>query len=330
MTNIQKEKVILVDAFNLFYRNLSTHPSVDFNGEPNGGYIGFINQLKGFIEEFNPQYCFVVFDGGDAGFRRRQIFKDYKGKKARKKRYSYLKFDEEFTEAVDNEDEQIALIFETLQQLPVIVFQIDYYEADDIIAHLVNTLQGTENIICSSDQDYIQLVSDNTFIYSPTKKILLNKENIKEHYGILKENFLYYRTVIGDPSDKITGIDGVGAKTVIKLIPELSNKVIENLDEFLLLINNIEGSGAKISSLKSGSDLIVRNHKLSQLNSINLSLKAIDSVNLHLEKQKDKGFSVIKLKLFFIKRGINHHIKNYEKWIRPFLFLKTKIDKIWN
>ncbi len=325
-----KERVLVIDGFNLFYRNFSTYQSLNYDGEPNGGYIGFINQLKGFIEKFTPRYCFVVFDGAEAGYRRRQIFPGYKGKKARKKRFSYLKFDEEFKEAIDNEEEQIALIFETLKFLPVVVIQVDYYEADDIISYLISNFKNTENIICSSDQDYVQLVSDNTLIYSPTKNILFSKKNIGEYYGVLKENFLFYRTVIGDGSDKIKGVDGVGGKTILKLIPELRDKNIESIGNFLKLIENLEGKGSKINSLKESKELILMNYKISELNPISLSLKAKNNVELHLESEKNKLFKLMQLKIFFVKKKINHHIKNYDKWVKPFFFIRTQIEKIWN
>jgi len=322
-----KETILYIDAFNLFYRNYSSHPSTDENGEPNGGVIGFISQLRNYIDKFSPQYTIIVFDGDNAGYRRRNIYENYKGKKARKKRFSYLKFDEDFIEKVDNEELQIKQIYEILKYLPCIILQISYYEADDIISYLVNGNKKFNHIVVSTDQDYIQLVEENIYVYSPTKKILFDTETVSKYYNIHHKNFLYSRLISGDVSDKITGIDGVALKSLIKIFPELKDKPISNYEEFENLIINKENfkKNKKIDNLKNNIEIIRRNYKLCQLEYDNISLSSKKEISQQLLKENEKTFSIIKTKIFFIKKYLNFHFKNFEIWIKPFTFIKNKI-----
>ncbi len=321
-----KEKILYIDAFNLFYRNFTTHPSVDYNGEPNGGYIGFIQQLKLFIEKFSPQYTVIVFDGAEAGLRRRQLYPDYKGRKARKKRFSYLKFDDDensFVEPVDNEEEQILMIFETLRLLPVIVVQVDYYEADDIIAHLVTKAKGIDNIIVSNDKDYLQLINEDVCVYTPSAKVLYTEREVETKFGLLKDNYLFARLVEGDSSDKIKGVPGVALKSLIKFLPVLKTEPIETFLEFWELVETIEGKGKKIEALKNSKDLLFRNYQICNLKVLDISNRGLISVKRHIDEQKIKSFSSIRLKTFFVKNNVNHEIRNFDLWIKPFFALRT-------
>ena len=81
-----KPKILYIDGFNLFYQMFSTYKASDANGNPIGGFVGFISNLQKLVTKFSPQLTVVVCDGPDAGKRRRSFYSDYKGKRNRKKR----------------------------------------------------------------------------------------------------------------------------------------------------------------------------------------------------------------------------------------------------
>jgi DNA polymerase-1 len=132
---------------------------------------------------------------------------------------------------IDEEDDakvsQIVRIVEYLQTLPVKVISLDRVEADDIIAHLSSVLPQKEDekvFIVSSDKDYLQLVSKQVIVYRPIEKEFFTESVVKEKFGLDPHNFILMKTLLGDASDALPGIKGLGAKTLFKKFPELTNE----------------------------------------------------------------------------------------------------------
>jgi len=186
-----KQRVLYVDGFNFFYRAFSKDTqSTNQDGIPIGGVITFMRQLFSVINETKPTNVLIVFDGDSAGERRRKIFKNYKDRRGRRVgreiKTDYANF--------SNEDFQVNLLFELLGYFPFLICKVDFLEADDVIAFLVKkNKENFYNIISSSDKDYYQLVDEDIHIWSPEKKILITKNNFKERFKILPENFIYYK-----------------------------------------------------------------------------------------------------------------------------------------
>ena len=123
---------------------------------------------------------------------------------------------------------------------------IDKVEADDVMAYITHKLKADDNHITlmSSDQDFLQLVSHNVSVYAPTKKKFYTPERVKEEFGVSSINFLIKKILMGDKSDNVPGVKGLGPKKLSKLFPELSsnkpvtmqeihNKCLDNQDELL-------------------------------------------------------------------------------------------------
>jgi 5'-3' exonuclease len=97
-------------------------------------------------------------------------------------------------------------------------------EADDVIAYLSDILSNKHDskvFIVSNDRDFIQLVNNKVTVYRPAEKEFFTKEMIKNQFGVLAENFILYKTLLGDQSDKVEGVKGLGQKGIIKKFPEL-------------------------------------------------------------------------------------------------------------
>lgn len=315
-------KVLYIDLFNVFYQCFQTYQANDANGEPMGGYIGSIMQIQKLAAKFMPQKIVVVLDGPNSNVRRRTIFPEYKGKRNRKKRYSVVQMGDDKVQ-VDNEQEQLRLLYEFLKHLPVEVVCVPGFEADDIIAYLVNKNPGDTNIICTTDKDYYQLVNKNTFVWSPIKKVLFTEELILSLFEVIPANFTFMRCIVGDTSDKLPGIKGVGKTTLLEKIPQLKTQPLKNFEEFwneVELLEDVSKIGKKLKENKEQAHLMYR---LMKLDYMCLNQKGIELLQQQLDEPK--VFSKISLKMFSIKQHIESHIKNFDAWVRPFSFIKSDL-----
>ena len=135
----------------------------------------------------------------------------------------------------DSKINQIIRIIQYLQTLPVKTVSLSRVEADDIIAYLSSTLPTKPEdrvFIVSSDKDYLQLVTEKVIVYRPIEKEYYTTDTVKEKFNVNPHNFLLYKLLMGDNSDGITGIKGLGAKKLFKLFPELATQDI-SFDDLL-------------------------------------------------------------------------------------------------
>ena len=109
---------------------------------------------------------------------------------------------------------QFKRLIEYLQILPITMTYIDYVEADDIIAYLANHYFKKEVTILSSDKDFLQLVNHRIKVFTPTKKKMYTEKEVREDFGVSAQNLIFYRVLMGDKSDNIKGVNGVGIKTI--------------------------------------------------------------------------------------------------------------------
>jgi DNA polymerase-1 len=127
----------------------------------------------------------------------------------------------------DSKVDQIVRIIQYLQTLPVKTVSLSRVEADDIIAYLSSTLptQPEDRVfIVSSDKDYLQLISQQVIVYRPIEREYYTEDTVKEKFNVTPENFLLYKLLMGDNSDGITGIKGLGPKGLFKKFPELATQ----------------------------------------------------------------------------------------------------------
>jgi DNA polymerase-1 len=222
----QPERYMLIDGLNLFFRNFSIINAVNSNGAHIGGLGGFFRSLGALTRQIQPTQIIVVFDGVGSSNNRKNIIPEYKSNRNLTRVTKHELFDN-----IDEEDDakvsQIVRIIEYLQTLPVKVISLDRVEADDIIAHLSSVLPQKEDekvFIVSSDKDYLQLVSKQVIVYRPIEKEFFTESVVKEKFGLDPHNFILMKTLLGDASDALPGIKGLGAKTLFKKFPELTSE----------------------------------------------------------------------------------------------------------
>jgi len=184
-----------------------------------GGITGFLKSIAHAIRKFEPTRCIVVFDGKNGSVRRRKLYPNYKHKSTLVSKYNRM-YRNEADEAASMKRQFVRLL-DYLSISPITIITIDGIEADDTIAYITELLVDSEIIILSTDQDYLQLVNENIKVWSPMRKILYDSDTIQKEYNVHPKNFLLCKTFMGDDSDNIPGVRGVGLPTLLKRFPFL-------------------------------------------------------------------------------------------------------------
>ena len=213
-----KKSLLIIDGMYLIFSSFYSHSNMrTLRGEPTGALYGFISRVESLIKELNPNMVAVAFDSKGKTFRHK-LYEEYKAKR--------LTPPEEL-------EKQIPFVKEYLNIRNIKYFEINGFEADDIIKSLVDKYSKEYNIyIFTSDKDLFQLVNQNVSIYHPKLKKLLNKEGIKEKFGVFPNQVVDFLSLTGDSSDNIPGVSGIGEKTALKLIEKYNSldNIINNLD----------------------------------------------------------------------------------------------------
>jgi DNA polymerase-1 len=220
------ERYLLIDGLNLFFRNFSAINAVNSNGVHIGGLGGFFRSLGALIRTINPTQVYMVFDGPGSSNNRKNIIPEYKSNRNVSRITKHELFDN-LEEEDDSKVDQIVRIIQYLKTLPVKTVSLPRVEADDIIAYLSSTLPTHPEdriFIVSSDKDYLQLVTEQVIVYRPIEKEYYTEDTVKEKFGVSPHNFLLYKLLMGDNSDGVTGIKGLGPKGLFKRFPELTKQ----------------------------------------------------------------------------------------------------------
>ena len=223
-------KIILVDGNNLLFRSYyATAYNGNFmknsKGFPTNALFGFTNMMNKIILEEKPSYILVAFDKGKTF--RHEKYKDYKGGRS---------------ETPDELKVQFPVAKELLTYMGIKYYEIDNYEADDIIGTFADYCEKDPNFIgtiISSDKDLLQLISNEIDIKLLKQKdyIRYNKDSFREEYGIDPINIIDLKALMGDSSDNIPGVKGIGEKGALKLLQEY-----KTLDGIYENIDNIKGT----------------------------------------------------------------------------------------
>jgi len=259
--DIRKElsSILIIDGLNTFLRSFTMINHINPDGHHIGGLTGFLKSIGYAIRMCDPTKVVIVFDGVGGSNARRNLFPDYKANRNvnRMTNYSIFSSKDEEQESINNQMERL---IQYLKCLPVTVISIDGLEADDIIGYLANKFQAydeTQQVtIMSADKDFLQLVSSKVSVYSPTKKKVYTPKDVLEEYGVSSINFINYKILLGDSSDNVPGVTGLGPKKLTKLYPELTGANHVTLDSI------IEKSAELITENKLYLSVVERSRQL--------------------------------------------------------------------
>ena len=310
------DRVLLIDGLNLFFRNFAMLNIVNENGVHVGGLGGFLRSLGTLINVIEPTSMYIIFDGENSSMNRKNILSEYKAGR----HISRITNWEIFNDVEDEHDaklDQIVRLIDYLKCLPVHVAALDKVEADDIIAHLATTItqdnDDSRAFIVSSDKDFIQLVSDQITVYRPIEKDFYTRDTIVEKFGVLPENFILYKVLMGDASDKVPGIKGLGVKKLMKFFPELNERIL-TLDDLIEISTRKYKEHVIYSRVVFEEKNLRKNYKIMDLHNPmmdDLEKEYVEGlVEMDPPTLNQKPF----LK-FYQEDGLRHLIKNVDFWI---------------
>ena len=322
------DRVLLIDGLNLFFRNFAMLNIVNENGVHVGGLGGFLRSLGTLINVIEPTSMYIVFDGENSSMNRKNILSEYKAGR----HISRITNWEIFNDVEDEHDaklDQIVRLIDYLKCLPVHVTALDKVEADDIIAHLATTItqdnDDSRAFIVSSDKDFIQLVSDQITVYRPIEKDFYTRDTIVEKFGVLPENFILYKVLMGDASDKVPGIKGLGVKKLMKFFPELNERIL-TLDDLIEISTRKYKEHVIYSRVVFEEKNLRKNYKIMDLHNPMMDDLEKKYIEDQIEKQPPV-LNVVPFLKFYQEDGLRHLIKNVEFWINnQFRILNSFVD----
>ena len=270
---------LLIDGTNIFIQHYAVNPTTDMNGIPAGGVAGTLKAIRAMARTLKPTKVVFVWDGPKGSVNKRRLFSEYKkGRRSRVVVGRHYKF-EDVSSAIENKKWQTVQLRKLLDHLPICQIVTESIEADDAIAYIVNQSKSfghKSNIIATCDQDFYQLISDNTVIFNPASKKLITEKSLIESTGYHPSNWLFYKSINGDKSDNIDGIKGVGPKTIAKLF-DVSNPDVKLKPESIkeIYTNCTDDKlKKKYKKIFDNLELIERNWKLMSLEEVMIDLNS--------------------------------------------------------
>ena len=277
------DKIYIVDTSSFIFRafyaitNLTTK-----SGFPTNALYGFLKMYLKLLKEANPKYIVSVFDTGKKNFRH-DLYSEYKANRAK---------------CPDELALQMPFFRDFVKALGVKVIDKEGFEADDVIATITDKAKefqmGVE--IVTADKDLMQLVESNVGIWDTMKDKHYDREAVKEKFGVYPENVLNYLALVGDTSDNVPGVKGLGPKTAVTLLENYDSieALYENLEE-IANNKNIRGAKNLADNLKNNKEILFLSKKLVELE---------HKVDIALNDKSIITISPNDFKLFFEKQNI--------------------------
>ena len=245
------KRLLLIDGHSMAYRAFYALPAENFttaSGQHTNAIYGFATMLLSLLSSEKPTHVAVAFDVSRKTFRS-EIFPEYKANRA--------KTPDEFRS-------QMSYLHELVCAFGITQFEVEGYEADDVIATITKRAEkeGAEVFICTGDRDSFQLVNDKTTVLYPKRGVSdlarMTPDAVQEKYGMSPTQYPDFAALRGDPSDNLPSIPGVGEKTAAKWVVEYGS-----LQE---LLSNVDKVGGKVGqALRDSIDNVIRNRELTQL-----------------------------------------------------------------
>lgn len=213
-------QLTIIDTFGYFFRCFHGMPKLENkDGFPTGMLKGFSDLLMRLYNDKSCEYLAFALEGLGKN-RRKEIFEDYKANRK---------------DAPEELKQQIPIAIQWLEKMNLKTIQVDGFEADDSIASLAIKAEsmGFEVRIISQDKDLYQLINKNIFLYDPVKNKDIRENECIEKFGVTPSEFIDFQSMVGDSSDNVVGIKGIGEKTAASLIKHFGSleKIYENLDK---------------------------------------------------------------------------------------------------
>lgn len=289
------KRLVIIDGKSVFYRGYYAMPNLSTaDGTPTGGVYGFAAMSLELLKKLKPDYVCVAWDKPKTNIRKRlEIYPAYKAGRKPAPPDFYV---------------QIPILHELLQAFSWPLYELDDYEADDIMATLARKAneKGIEACLITSDLDALQAISPLTHVYALKKGLtnieLFHPDSFKEKYGLEVDQFLDLKALKGDSSDNIPGAPGIGEKTAVQLLQQYGtlDAIYENLWQ-------VKDSVRR--KLEEGKESVELSKKVAELwfdAPVDLDLEAMDVNDLDTAKLKEL---LLKLEFRSLLRNLPEHMR---------------------
>jgi len=246
-----RPRLLLLDGHSLAYRAFFSHPVENFStttGQPTNAVYGFTSMLINMLRDEKPTHLVVAFDVSRQTFRAEQ-YTEYKANRSK---------------TPDEFKGQVSLVKEVLDALRIPAVEVDGFEADDIIATLATQAseQGFEVLISTGDRDAFQLVNDDVTILYPKRGVSeiarMDPAAVEEKYGVPPRLYPDLAAMVGESSDNLPGVPGVGPKTAAKWLVQFGS-----LNDIVDRVNEIKGKAGE--NLRAHLADVIRNRQINEL-----------------------------------------------------------------
>ncbi|MBT4148902.1 MAG: DNA polymerase I [Candidatus Marinimicrobia bacterium] len=276
---LNKKRLFLIDGYAMLYRShfaLIRNPLINSKGMHTSALFGFINQVLKLIRKEKPDFLMAAFDSPKKTFRHER-YPEYKATRE--------KMPEEMRE-------QLPYLWKLLKAMKIPTLEQPGFEADDIIGTLAVRAneKNLDTFIVSGDKDFMQLVNDNIFLYSPSGRQseikIYDKSGVKDKWGVPPEMIIDLLGLMGDSSDNVPGVMGVGEKTAVKLLKEYGT-----LENALDHADEVKNKRAR-EGLQSGREKALLSQEL-------VTIDTNMNINSNFEEMATDGFDVNELEGLF-------------------------------
>ncbi|MCW2256646.1 DNA polymerase-1 [Providencia alcalifaciens] len=252
MAQIAENPLILVDGSSYLYRAYHAFPPLTNSaGEPTGAMYGVLNMLRSLIMQYKPSHVAVVFDAKGKTFRD-ELFESYKSHRP---------------PMPDDLREQIAPLHEMVEAMGLPLLVVSGVEADDVIGTLARqaSQKGIPVLISTGDKDMAQLVEPNITLINTMSNTILGPQEVEEKYGVPPELIIDFLALMGDSSDNIPGVPGVGEKTALALLQGIGSleKIYNSLDDIAPL--GFRGSKTLAPKMAENRELAFLSYQLATI-----------------------------------------------------------------
>jgi DNA polymerase-1 len=315
--------ILVIDANNLAARANQTQDLVTKQGEKTGAIYGSLQMVQSYLKPSEDGYHNHIYDalseqlGIEEKFERvvftwdisssvfrKNIYSGYKEKRHKRKEEKTPEEKADY-EAFKN---QMNTLQNTLPYFGIKSLQIYDWEADDLIYTVTKSVEE-KCVVVSTDQDMLQLVSDRVFVWSPYKETLYTPDNFEEEKGIAKEQYLEMRKLVGDSSDEIPGIPGIGEVRAMKLLKEFGSI------EGILRAKPILIQKKSFAKIFDNIEILDRNDAL--MNMERIPMEHLEPYVLE-ELEKEESFDEKKVKEFLMEKQMVSILKQLKTWSKPF------------
>ncbi len=281
------KKIALIDGYGFVFRAYhSLPPLTRADKTPVGAVYGFVNMLIKLLASLDVTHAAVVFDSGSKTFRN-EIFSDYKANRP---------------PCPEDLKPQFPIVRQSAEALNLAILEKVGFEADDIIATIAkqSEKEGFEVLIVSSDKDLMQLVTENVLMYDAMKNRLIGISEVKEKFSVEPNKVLDVLSLMGDSSDNVSGVKGIGPKTAAELILEFGS-----LENIFLNLDKIKQDKRR-QILTEGEESAKISKKL-------ISLREDVELGISLEELKIQQIEPYKLLTFLEEQGFNSLVTRVKK-----------------